>query len=51
MAVAGDAASLGSQPRAEVETSTAIEPDWASLSVPVPEADVALTPVTTLLDR
>jgi hypothetical protein len=40
---------MGSQPRAEVETSTAIEPDWASLSVPVPEADVALPPVTTLL--
>jgi hypothetical protein len=40
---------LRSQPRAQVETSAAIEPDWARLSVPVPEADATLPPVTSLL--
>ncbi len=39
---------LGSQPRAQVETSELMEPDWASLSVPLADAATDLPPVANV---
>lgn len=39
---------MGSQPRAQAENSSPMEPDWASLSVPLADAAADLPPVADL---
>jgi hypothetical protein len=42
---------MGSQPRAKVETSAEMEPDWASLSVPLSDAAAAPPPMADALRK